>query len=199
MGNNPEEPTLTNLINNFNAIKKIKMPRLTILNLQLYAEHYVNEIIDFEVGDNAREEIRTHLSFPQKLRILKKMKILEEKQIKILELLNRIRDEMVHELVVNPDKITAKLKYTKFDFIYGWSAINKNGGKIGKIIDLKKAYKKVNDNFLKFFTSNILIIGILHNRLKIMKKLPVNEFIDLKFIEGNKNTNISLTVRKLNA
>ncbi len=196
---NLKEPTLTNLINSFNTINKLKIPRMSILNLQLYAEHYVNEIVGFEVGNNAKNEIRTYLSFPQKLRILKKMKILDEKQIKILELLNKIRDEMVHELILNSESISKKLKYAKFDFVYGWTILNKNKQKVGKIIDLKKIYKKIDDKFKQLFTSIILIIGILHNKLKLLEKEGVSEFIDINIIENKNETNIELIVRSLNS
>ena len=81
---------------------------------------------------------------------------------------------MVHELILNPEAIAKKLKFAKFDFVYGWTAVNKSGQKIGKIVDLRKPYKKINDNFKQFFTSVILIIGILHNKLKLLRKENVN-------------------------
>ena len=67
-----EEPSLENLINNFNYINNLKILRLTVLNLQLYAEHYVNELISTEVSLNAIDEVKLYLSFPQKLRIIKR-------------------------------------------------------------------------------------------------------------------------------
>ena len=169
-----KEPSLESLINNFNYINNLKIPRLTILNLQLYVEHYVNELISTEVSLNAIDEIKLYLSFPQKLRIIKKMKVIDDTQLKILELLNKIRDNLVHELVLDEEKIKKRIKSSKLDFVYGWSYINKEQKRIGKIIDLKKIYKKVDDNISQLFISVILIIGIIYPKLREIKKQEIN-------------------------
>lgn len=182
-----KEPSLESLINNFNYINNLKIPRLTILNLQLYVEHYVNELISTEVSLNAIDEIKLYLSFPQKLRIIKKMKVIDDTQLKILELLNKIRDNLVHELVLDEEKIKKRIKSSKLDFVYGWSYINKEQKRIGKIIDLKKIYKKIDDNISQLFISVILIIGIIYNKLREIKKQEINQFIDLNLIENNKS------------
>jgi hypothetical protein len=194
MNSQEKKPNLKDLINDFIAIKKLNIPRLNILNLQLYAEHYVNEIILTQINEIAREEVKKYISFPQKLRILKKMKILDEKQLKILEILNKIRDEMVHELVLENASIEAKLKYTKFDFIYGWGYINKDKKRINKIFDLNKIYKKVDNNFDKLFISSVLIIGILYNNYKILNQENVKQFIDIVY---DKNSQLRLVVKEI--
>lgn len=191
-----KEPSLESLINNFNYINNLKIPRLTILNLQLYVEHYVNELISTEVSLNAIDEIKLYLSFPQKLRIIKKMKVIDDTQLKILELLNKIRDNLVHELVLDEEKIKKKIKSSKLDFVYGWSYINKEQKRIGKIIDLKKIYKKIDDNISQLFISVILIIGIIYNKLREIKKQEINQFIDLNLIENNKSQ-IQISVLKI--
>ncbi len=191
-----KEPSLESLINNFNYINNLKIPRLTILNLQLYVEHYVNELISTEVSLNAIEEIKLYLSFPQKLRIIKKMKVIDDTQLKILELLNKIRDNLVHELVLDEEKIKKRIKSSKLDFVYGWSYINKEQKRIGKIIDLKKIYKKIDDNISQLFISVILIIGIIYNKLREIKKQEINQFIDLNLIENNKSQ-IQISVLKI--
>ncbi|MDD2445132.1 MAG: hypothetical protein PHX15_01920 [Candidatus Nanoarchaeia archaeon] len=191
-----KEPSLESLINNFNYINNLKIPRLTILNLQLYVEHYVNELISTEVSLNAIDEIKLYLSFPQKLRIIKKMKVIDDTQLKILELLNKIRDNLVHELVLDEEKIKKRIKSSKLDFVYGWSYINKEQKRIGKIIDLKKIYKKIDDNISQLFISVILIIGIIYNKLREIKKQEINQFIDLNLIENNKSQ-IQISVLKI--
>lgn len=191
-----EEPSLENLINNFNYINNLKIPRLTVLNLQLYAEHYVNELISTEVSLNAIDEVKLYLSFPQKLRIIKKMKIIDDTQLKILELLNKIRDSLVHELVLDEGKLKKRIKSSKLDFVYGWSYLNKEQKRIGRIIDLKKIYKKIDDSISQLFVSVILIIGILYNKLKEIKKQEINQFIDIILIEKNK-PQIQISVLKI--
>lgn len=189
-----KEPDLKSLIANFVNIGKLNIPRINILNLQLYAEHYVNEIISTEIGIPAKEEVKKYISFPQKLRILKKMNIIDEKQLKILEMLNKIRDDFVHELVIEQDIIDKKLKYTTFDFVYGWSYINSNNENINKIIDLKRIYKNVKNNFHKLEISTILIISILYNKYMTIKKKSVKQFVD---IEMDSDSNIKLIVKEL--
>ncbi len=191
-----EEPSLENLINNFNYINNLKIPRLTVLNLQLYAEHYVNELISTEVSLNAIDEVKLYLSFPQKLRIIKKMKIIDDTQLKILELLNKIRDSLVHELILDEGKLKKRIKSSKLDFVYGWSYLNKEQKRVGKIIDLKKIYKKIDDSISQLFVSVILIIGILYNKLKEIKKQEINQFIDIILIEKNK-PQIQISVLKI--
>ncbi len=195
MINNSKQPDLKDLIENFININKLKIPRLNILNLQLYAEHYVNEIISTQVKDSVKEELRKYITFPQKLRILKKMNVLDEKQIKILEVLNKIRDEIVHELIFDEESINNKLKYTKFDFVYGWGYVDSNGKNISKITDLKKIYKKIDNNLHKFFISSTLIIGILYNHFRKMKNENVNQFIDIIL---KNDSDINLIVKQIN-
>lgn len=186
--------TLEDIIKNFNYINSLKIPRLTILNLQLYVEHYVNELIKNEISDNAIDEVKLYLSFPQKLRIIKKMNIIDDTQIKILELLNKIRDNLVHELVLDEDKIKKRIKSSRLDFVYGWSHIKK-GKRIGKLIDLKKVYKKTNNKISHLFVSVILIVGILYNKNKELNNQNITEFIDLNLTQNNK---INLSIQKIN-
>ena len=179
------EPTLKDLIESINKVDSIKMPRMSILNLQLYVEHYVNEIVSTLVDDSAKKEIKTSLSFPQKIRILRNKNIIDNVQLKILEALNKIRDLMVHELIIKPDEIMKKVKYSKFYFTYGFSYIDKDGKKNTKIIDLKKMFKKITNKFSQLNISSILIIGILYNNLKILKKQKPNQIINLDMISKN--------------
>lgn len=174
-----KEPDLKDLLNNCVVISRLNIPRLSILNLQLYVEHYVNEIVLTQIGDAAKDEVKKYITFPQKLRVLKNMNIIDEKQVKILEVLNKIRDEIVHELVFEPETIEAKLKFTKFDFVYGWAYIDSKGEKVNKIIDLKNVFKKIDNNFRRLSISTVLIIGILYNQCKNIKNEKVNQFIDM--------------------
>jgi hypothetical protein len=188
------EPDLKELVNSFVIINRLNIPRLNILNLQLYVEHYVNEIVATQIGTPAQEEVKKYITFPQKLRILKNMKILDEKQLKILEILNKIRDEMVHELVLNPESIDTKLKFIKFDFVYGWAFTNKEGEVVKKIIELKKIFKKIDNNLQKLSISTIIIIGLLYNAYKKMKNEEVSQFVDIIFDEHQK---LKLIVRNI--
>ena len=97
------------------------------------------------------------------------MKIIDDTQLKILELLNKIRDSLVHELILDEGKLKKRIKSSKLDFVYGWSYLNKEQKRVGKIIDLKKIYKKIDDSISQLFVSVILIIGILYNKLKEIK------------------------------
>lgn len=177
------EPTLKDLIESIKKVDSLKIPRMSILNLQLYVEHYVNEIVSTLVDESVKKEIRTSLSFPQKLRILKNKKIIDNVQLKILETLNKIRDIMVHELIIDPEEIMKRVKYSKFYFIYGYSFIDKEGKKNTKIIDLKKMFKKMTNKFFQLNISSMLIIGILYNNLKIIKKQKPNQIINLEIVK----------------
>lgn len=176
------EPTLKDLIESIKKVDSLKIPRMSILNLQLYVEHYVNEIVSMLVDESVKKEIRTSLSFPQKLRILKNKKMIDNVQLKILETLNKIRDIMVHELIIKPEEIMKKVKYSKFYFTYGYSFIDKKGKKNTKIIDLKKMFKKLPNKFSQLNISSLIIIGILYNNLKILKKQKPNQIINLDLL-----------------
>lgn len=191
------EPTLKDLIESIKKVDTLKMPRMSILNLQLYVEHYVNEIVSTLVDESAKREIRTSLSFPQKLRILRNKKIIDNIQLKILETLNKIRDMMVHELIINPEEIMKKVKYSKFYFTYGFSFIAKDGKKNTKIIDLKKMFKKLPNKFFQLNISSMIIIGILYNSLKMLKKEKPNQIINLDLISKEGKEYIQFNVLEI--
>jgi hypothetical protein len=192
-----KEPTLKGLIDSINKVDSLRIPRMSILNLQLYVEHYVNEIVATLVDESAKSEIRKSLSFPQKLRILRNKNIIDNVQLKILETLNKIRDMMVHELVINPDEIMKKMKYSKFYFTYGFSFVGKDGKKNTKIIDLKKMFKKIPNKFSQLNISTILIIGILYNNLKIIKKQKPNQIINLEIVKKEEKDYIQFGVLEI--
>ena len=192
-----KEPTLKGLIGSINKVDSLRIPRMSILNLQLYVEHYVNEIVATLVDESAKSEIRKSLSFPQKLRILRNKNLIDNVQLKILETLNKIRDMMVHELVINPDEIMKKMKYSKFYFTYGFSFVDKDRKKNTKIIDLKKMFKKIPNKFSQLNISTILIIGILYNNLKIIKKQKPNQIINLEIIKKEEKDYIQFGVLEI--
>ncbi|MDP2947156.1 MAG: hypothetical protein Q8N88_03495 [Nanoarchaeota archaeon] len=193
--NNLREPTLKGLIMDLNALGSSNN-RLAILGLQLYAEHYVNEIVMEQVKDCAKSEVRKYLTFPQKLRVLKKMKIIDEDKKRILEMLNSIRDTFVHELVISTDEINKKLRFAQLGFNYTWRIKVKNKVNEIRVIDLVKEYKeKIPNKYNQLVISGVILIGILYHNLMVMRGKVSNEFIDVNFAKAEDKWVANLTAK----
>ena len=194
-----KEPTLKGLILDLNSLGSTNNNRFAVLGLQLYAEHYVNEIVMEQVKDSVKSEIRKYLTFPQKLRILKKMKIINEGKLKILEMLNSIRDTLVHELIISQDEINKKLKFAELGFNYSWSIKLKEEVKEFHVVNLEKEYKeKIPNKYNQLVISSVIIIGILYHNLMALREKTSNQFIDVKFLKTEDKWVANLTVKEFN-
>jgi hypothetical protein len=183
-----KEPTLKGLIDDLNQLNNLNNYRFSILGLQLYSEHYVNELVLKEINESAKKEVRTYLSFPQKLRILKKMKILNNETEKILQTLNSIRDTLAHELILSSKEINHKLKSVDLGFKHSWKT-KENNKEIVKEINLKEIYKtKIKGKFQQLIISSIIIIAGLHHELLKQNKKQIKEFIEI-ILEKDKDNN----------
>ncbi|MFA4960050.1 MAG: hypothetical protein WC548_00095 [Candidatus Pacearchaeota archaeon] len=192
-----KEPTLKGLITDLNSLGNTTNNRFAILGLQLYAEHYVNEIVMEQINEHAKSEVRKHLTFPQKLRILKKMKIIDENKKKVLEILNSVRDTYVHELVVSSNEINQKLKHAQLGFNYSWSIKLNNEIKKLSLIDLEKEYKeKILNKYNQLIISSVIIIGILYHNLRLLRGKTSEQFIDVKFVKKDDKWTVNLIVRE---
>jgi len=192
-----KEPTLKGLIMDLNSLGSSNN-RFAILGLQLYAEHYVNEIVMEQVKDFAKSEIRKYLTFPQKLRILKKMKIIDEGQKRILEMLNSIRDTFVHELIISTDEINKRLKFAQLGFNYSWRIQSQNKANEIHLINLEKEYKEKSVNkYNQLIISSVILIGILYYNLMILRGRPSDQFIDVKFTKMENNWVVNLSAKQI--
>jgi hypothetical protein len=191
-----KEPSLEGLLIDLNSFGNMKSNRFAILGLQLYAEHYVNEIVMEQMKECVREEVRKHLSFPQKLRILKKMKVIDETKKRILEMLNSIRDTLVHELTFSSEDINDKLKFAKLGFNYSWTIRSGNEVRDFQVINLDKEYKdKIQNKYYQLIISSVLIIGILYHNLKVIRGEISNQFIDVQFMKKDEKWLVNLLLR----
>ena len=147
--------------------------RFIVLMLNLYAEHFANDFIRIKTGDIIAKEILTKMGFPTKLRILKKFEWIDKNEQKILEFFSSIRDEMVHNLVVDYKRIEEGFKNCTgkgekvFDFI-----IKANP-------EIKEVFVK-SDVFDKLKVSMIWIIHKLWFKFQAKVGRPINEAISLK-------------------
>lgn len=164
---------LSQLKDNLVEFQKITDLRFVILLLNLYSEHFVNDFIKIKSGEIIEKEIRKKIGFPSKLRILKELGWINEDEKRILEVFNSIRDEFVHNLIIDHKKLNGTLKsFAKrgskaFDFV-----VNENP-------KIKKIFEKISP-LEKFKTSMIWIIYKLWLKLQVRIKQPINEKIELR-------------------
>ena len=166
-----EEPSLKELLNSLNLMTRDNVDhRWKILMLQLYSEHYVNEILMHMVDERfIGKEVREEISFPKKIKILERAKIIKQDVARVLSVLNDLRTTMVHKLVVDNKIIVAKLKERELGFNYEVN-FNKDGKELTGI-NLKEMYEKINaTEHAQFDVSTMLVIGVLYLRLKTIRK-----------------------------
>lgn len=184
----PKEPTLTHLISDLNSIAQTKNPRYQILILQLYAEHYVNEIVLEQVKEPAKAEVKEYLTFPQKLRILKKMDIVSKEMERILLKLNVIRNLLAHSLIISPEEISKKLGEANFGFKYSLKMKNAKDEIIQRELDLYKIYKDhPGQNLNKLTISCAIIISIIYNRRINFRGEKPKEVLNVSFRTAEHN------------
>jgi len=181
-----EKITLKNLVDELNYYGTLKSVRFSILGVQLYAEHYVNQLILTQIKELAWKEVKTYLSFPQKLKILEKMNCVNQDTKRILEMLNNIRDLFVHELTISSKEIEEHLKNSKLGFKYSWVAQD-NAGKKEHFINLEEEYKKIPSKINQLIVSSSVIIGILYYNLNKLTNKNTEEFIDVLFQKDEKS------------
>jgi hypothetical protein len=192
-----KEPSLKGLILDLNSLGSASNNRFAILGLQLYSEHYVNEIVMELVKEPAKSEVRRYLTFPQKLRILKKMKVIDETKKRILEMLNSIRDTFVHELVISPEEVSTRLKFAQLGFNYSWSIKVEGEIKNVNVINLEKEYKeKIPNKYDQLIISSVIIIGLLYYNLMSLRGKPSDQFIDVEFIKNDGKWLANLTAKQ---
>lgn len=193
-----KEPTLKGLIMDLNSLGSSNS-RFAILGLQLYAEHYANEIVMEQVKDCAKSEMRKYLTFPQKLRILKRMKVIDEGKKRILEMLNSIRDTFVHELVISSDEINERLKFAQLGFNYSWGIGTKDKTSEVHLIDLEKEYREKSiSKYNQLIISSVILIGILYWNLMLLRGKNSDQFIDVSFVQNSEKWAANLTVKQFN-
>ncbi len=183
-----QEPTLTNFVNELTSLIAQKPLTLNVvrnitLTLQLYAEHYVNEIVLEQVKESAKKEVKEHLTFPQKLRILKNLNCLDDNTERVLSTLNSIRDLLIHNLMINVKEFNVKLEGVKFGFKYNWRITGEAKPKMDKEIDLVKIYEEHKSRITKYDQLNVssaVVIGLLHYHLMKLRGKEPNEIIDVE-------------------
>lgn len=189
------EPKLTNFVKELTSLigqrpLTIGVVRNITLTLQLYAEHYVNEIVLEQVKEPAKKEVRDSLSFPKKLTILEKMNVLNRETKEVLLTLNTIRELLLHNLMFTPAEFNSRLESAKLGFKYNWRLDGKAEPKTNREIDLVKIYEENKAHVTKYDQLNIsaaVVIGLLYyNLMKLRGKEP-NEIIDVEPIikDGN--------------
>ncbi|NPE26905.1 hypothetical protein HNV12_02790 [Methanococcoides sp. SA1] len=190
-----EGPSLKSLIDEVIPVIDTGNARYIVLTLQLYVEHYVNEIISELIKKPAKNIVISNLTFPKKLNILKKMKILNSRTKEILLKLNEVRNLLIHNLIINTKEIKNNISGQNFEFVYNWF-IESNKGKKREEggINLKSVYQKIPDKFVQLEVSTIIIIGILHDRLWNTRGEPNNQFIKVSFEKENDNWQVRFNV-----
>ena len=165
---------LKSFIKDINYVGKIKDTRYNILVLQLYVEHFMNEIISLKSGDFSKEVIRERLTIPIKSKMLLDWKIIGKEEKKIIDVLAKTRNDMVHNLVLDMEKLEKKLKSTNFEFIK-----DKNGKPL-------KLFKNLNP-LGRLQSSSAIIISYLYQRLEILKGNKINQkvMLEIKKEGGN--------------
>ena len=194
-----DEPSLKELLEELNCIEIMKDSRYKILILQLYSEHYVNELLMHMIDDRfIGKEVREQISFPKKLKILERAKIIGSEISDILFILNDLRSIAVHTLVVDEKLINQKLKQRKLWFDYKIN-FNKDGKDITGV-NLKEMYDEVGaTEYAQLNVSSMLSIGILYSRLKVIKKQEI-DFILFPELEKNDDglfVNVTISERAI--
>lgn len=143
---------LKKLFQDLNTINKNKEPRLEILIIQLHMEHFLNELIKIKSGELPEEIIKENLTIPIKTKILQDWKIINEDHKKVIDALAKTRNDLIHNLIIDFEKIEKRLKSVNFDFI------RDEKGKRVKIFSRLKPYHRL-------IFSSIAIIGTLYHKL----------------------------------
>jgi hypothetical protein len=193
------EPSLDRLLRELNSFQNLGNPRLTILGLQLYSEHYVNEILMQKLEEPMKKGIINYLPFPQKLKILEKMGVVDKKRKSVLFCLSSLRNIIVHQLVFSIQELNNELKKTKLGFRYWWT-LNEESGKFVKSqdINLEEVYQdKIKDKFIQLIISTILTIGLLYDDLNRLKGQKSKELIEVSFKKKENRWVFFLQVYKL--
>ncbi len=158
---------LKKFLHDLNSIKQTKEPRLEILIIQLYMEHFLNEIINYKTGNLPSEIVKENLSIPVKTKIIEKWELINKDHKKVIDALAKTRNDLVHNLIIDFKKVEKRLKSVNFDFIR-----NEKGKRV-KLLSRLKPY-----NRLKF--SSMLIIGILYHKLLELKGKPCLQTFNLE-------------------
>lgn len=188
------EPTLKHLMDDLNGLIRSRNGRLIILQLQLYVEHYVNEIVSQLIDDPAKEIVKTNLEFPKKLKILKRMKILRRRTEYILIKLSTIRNLLVHNLTIQRKMIDEVLQDSELAFMYSWEIKDKHDAVKRYTVDLKKVYEHFPDKFGRLQISTAMIIGILYNALNVLKGKKTTQFLVVESLQRDSRWILNLKV-----
>ena len=162
-----EKIDLKRFYKDFDYSNKMGDERHRILTLHLYLEHFINELVKNKSGDFPEKVIQESLTIPVKCQILFDWNIITKEQRKIIEILAKTRNDMIHNLVIDTDKLGKRLKTTDFEFIK-----DENGKKV-KVFEYLAPYSQL-------ISASAVIISILYAQLEKMKGNGVKQFIQLK-------------------
>ncbi len=152
-------------------------PRYKILILQLYVEHYVNELLCHFSQEVLHKTIRTYLVFPKKLDFLVKQAIITEEHKSILICLNSIRDEFVHELEIKPSRINELLNSHSLEIHLKYNITTSNKH-FNEEFNFKDIYKKYNTpKATQLDISVVCLLGYLDFQLNKLKGTEISEII----------------------
>lgn len=197
-----EEPSLKELLDSLNLMATGNVDhRYRILILQLYSEHYVNEILMHMVDERfIGKEVKEQISFPKKIGILERAKIIKHDVARVLSTLNDLRRTVVHNLVVDDEIIKTKLKSRELGFNYEVN-FNKDGKELTGV-NLKEMYTKANaTKHAQFDVSAMLVIGVLYQRLRTIRKQEVEHILFPELEQqpdGNFVINVTVSERSPN-
>ena len=197
-----EEPSLKELLNSLNIMTRDNVDhRWKILILQLYSEHYINEILMHMVNERSiGKEVKEEISFTKKIAILERVKIIKHDVTRVLSVLNDLRRTMVHSLVIDDKIIRDKLKSRELGFNYEVN-FHKDGEEVTGI-NLKEMYKEASaTEYAQFDVSAMLVVGVLYLRLQVIRKQEV-KYILLPELEkktdGSFIINVTVSERAIN-
>ncbi len=172
---------LKTLFKEINSTKKNKEPRLEILIIQLYVEHFLNEIITLKSGNMPEQIIKENLSIPIKTKIIETWGIINNDHKKIIDSLAKTRNDLIHNLIIDFEKIEKRLKSVNFDFIR-----DKKGKRIKIFAKLKPYYR------LTF--SSIFILGLLYYKSMELKRETILQSLKLEIVKKNKEWEPKITL-----
>lgn len=165
---------------------EVKDTRFKILILQLYCEHYVNEIIGTYCKPEIKKVVRRHLTFPKKLDILVKEKVIRKEHERVFACLNSLRDDLVHELVINVEQFNQILDSHNLGINISYH-IKTDNMEFKEDYDFSKIYKIYKTTKISQLEISVLcLIGYLHFQLNKIRGTELNQFIiPKKVIENN--------------
>ncbi len=164
---NTEKIDLKRFYTDFDYSSKINDERHRILTLQLYMEHFINELVKFKSGEFPEKVIQENLTIPVKCQILLDWGVITKEQRKIIEILAKTRNDMIHNLIIDTGKLERRLKTTDFEFI------KSDKGKKAKVFEYLAPYSQL-------ISASAIIISILYAQLEKMRGNNVEQFIQLK-------------------